>query len=173
LRPKLPDGCHQVEGKADRMGLEASRVDEANQRGSEVRLRGFSVNEIFIKLNTWFQLFPASLILRIDTVAVDLVLPLKAISEKIVELTGKPAGRPPAVPEEIMEEIKISEHQVPDLDEMEKLGRITPYTCPECGGVLWRMKNLPYRAFFFHPELSRRAVRCHRVFALVGDPASR
>jgi two-component system, chemotaxis family, protein-glutamate methylesterase/glutaminase len=33
-----------------------------------------------------------------------------------------------------------SEHKVPDVDHMRKIGDLTPYTCPECGGVLWKTK---------------------------------
>ncbi len=77
----------------------------------------------------------------IEKVGVDYVLPLKAIAEKISELSGQPAGTPTAIPEDIMEEVKISEHNVPDLDKMKKLGAQTPFTCPECGGALWHLKE--------------------------------
>ena len=33
-----------------------------------------------------------------------------------------------------MEEVRISEYPVPDLDHMKKRGNLTPCTCPKCGG---------------------------------------
>ncbi len=79
----------------------------------------------------------------IDTVEVDHVLPLKSISEEIGRLAAQPAEVSFSTPQDILDEVRISEHNVPDVDELEKIGRLTPLTCPECGGVLWQSENEP------------------------------
>ncbi len=86
----------------------------------------------------------------IDRVDVDYVLPLEQIASKIIELTKQPAGEMPDVPEDIMEEIKAAEHTIPDLDDMAKIGRLTPFTCPECGGALWEVKEAPVDRYLCH-----------------------
>jgi two-component system, chemotaxis family, protein-glutamate methylesterase/glutaminase len=74
----------------------------------------------------------------IEHVKVDYILPLRQIAEKIAEQVPQSVKPIYKVPEDIMEEVRASEHVVPDLDHMHKVGDLTPYTCPECGGVLWK-----------------------------------
>ncbi|MFP4349986.1 MAG: chemotaxis protein CheB [Desulfococcaceae bacterium] len=86
----------------------------------------------------------------IDRVEIDHVLPLEGIGRKLLDIIGQPAGEPPEVPEEIMEDVKVSEHEIPNIDRMHEVGDQTPYTCPECGGGLWRMKNEPITRYRCH-----------------------
>jgi two-component system, chemotaxis family, protein-glutamate methylesterase/glutaminase len=87
----------------------------------------------------------------IQRVNVDYILKLQQIAEKISELSKHPAAAPPIeVPEDIMEEVRLSEYDVPDLNQTGKKGDITPYTCPDCGGVLWQAKNEPNTRYFCH-----------------------
>jgi two-component system chemotaxis response regulator CheB len=86
----------------------------------------------------------------ISKVEIDHVLPLEGIARKIIALSGEPAGAIPDVPEDIMTDIKNSEYNIPDLEEMEKLGRVTPFTCPECGGVMWKRDNEPIARYVCH-----------------------
>jgi len=82
---------------------------------------------------------PENAIRQVD---VDQVLTLEQVAAEIRRIAGAPVDQPVVnVPEEIMEEVKFSEHQVPDLDRMDALGDRTPYTCPECGGTLWNVKG--------------------------------
>jgi two-component system, chemotaxis family, protein-glutamate methylesterase/glutaminase len=86
----------------------------------------------------------------IQRVEVDHILPLDQIAEKIAEMVTQPAKPIFKVPGDIMEEVRASEHVVPDLDHMQKIGDLTPYTCPECGGVLWKTKNEPLTRYVCH-----------------------
>lgn len=86
----------------------------------------------------------------IDRVEVDHVLTLDGISRKLNEIIGRPVGEPPEIPEEIMEDVKVSEHVIPRIDRMHEVGDQTPYTCPECGGGIWRMKNEPITRYRCH-----------------------
>ncbi len=79
----------------------------------------------------------------IRSMEIDHILPLKEIAAQLIDIVHQPFGDPVAVPEEIMADIKVSEHTVPGLERMNKLGTITPYTCPDCGGTLWDAKNEP------------------------------
>lgn len=81
----------------------------------------------------------------IAQVPVDHILPLGGIAAILPEILAQPVRPRPEIPEEIREEVKVSEHEVPDLDHMQAMGEPTPYTCPECGGSLWKARNEPTR----------------------------
>ena len=72
---------------------------------------------------------------------VDHILPLAGIALKLAELVVLPAAPAPPVPEDIMEGVKVSEHKVPNMDTLRKFADPTPFTCPDCGGVLWNIRN--------------------------------
>jgi two-component system, chemotaxis family, protein-glutamate methylesterase/glutaminase len=86
----------------------------------------------------------------IERLAVDHILPLARIAETLAQRVTQPVNPTFEVPEDIMEEVRASEHVVPDLDHMQKIGDLTPYTCPECGGVLWQTKNEPLTRYVCH-----------------------
>lgn len=86
----------------------------------------------------------------IQHVQVDHVLPIKRIAQEIIRLATQPAALPFSIPDDILNEVKISEHNVPDMDEMEKVGLLSSFTCPECGGVSWQLENEPILRFRCH-----------------------
>ena len=86
----------------------------------------------------------------IRKVALDHILTLENTAAKLIDEVHKPSGPQVPVPEEIMTNIKVSEHTVPGLDRMEKIGEITPFTCPDCGGTLWDVKNEPQGRLICH-----------------------
>ena len=86
----------------------------------------------------------------IKYVDVDHVLPISAIVSKLMEIVHQPAGEPLPVPEEIMADVKVSEHILPGGPQMEDMGEITPYTCPDCGGSMWNVKNEPMGRLMCH-----------------------
>jgi two-component system, chemotaxis family, protein-glutamate methylesterase/glutaminase len=57
----------------------------------------------------------------IQRVKVDHILSLAQIAEKIAELVNQTVNPTFKVPEDIMEEVRASEHTVPDLDHMQKV----------------------------------------------------
>ncbi|MGB3221873.1 MAG: chemotaxis protein CheB [Desulforhopalus sp.] len=74
---------------------------------------------------------------------IDHILPLKEIAAQLIDTVHQPVGDAVEVPEEIMTDIKVSEHTVPGLERMKNIGTITPFTCPDCGGTMWDAKNEP------------------------------
>ena len=87
----------------------------------------------------------------INSVDVDHVLSISEIAEKLVEIVHQPAKKPLPVPEEIKMDVKVSEHSVPGgLRKMSEMGEISPYTCPDCGGVMWDVENEPVGRLVCH-----------------------
>ena len=87
----------------------------------------------------------------INFVEVDHVLPISEIATKLVEIVHQLAGEPHPVPEEILMDVKVSEHTVPGvLQSMADMGELTPYTCPDCGGAMWDVQNEPMGRLICH-----------------------
>jgi two-component system, chemotaxis family, protein-glutamate methylesterase/glutaminase len=80
----------------------------------------------------------------------NLILSLEKIAARITELSKQPAGESPEVPEDIMVEINVSRHKVPDIDELKKIAESTSFTCPECGGVLFSVRGEPVSRYICH-----------------------
>lgn len=72
---------------------------------------------------------------------VDHILPLARIASKLTELVATEAPPSVAVPVDIQEGVKVSEHKVPNMDSLGKFADPTPFTCPDCGGVLWNIRE--------------------------------
>jgi two-component system chemotaxis response regulator CheB len=57
------------------------------------------------------------------------------------------------VPEEIMQEAKIAQKVLTDIDDTRPLGKQSLFTCPDCGGTLWHIHDdvqSRYRCFTGH-----------------------
>ena len=77
-------------------------------------------------------------------VKVDYCLPLAEIPDQLVDLSKAPAAEEEAYPvtEEIEIESKIAEQQLNTLEfleNVEKIGTRTTYSCPECNGSIWQI----------------------------------
>lgn len=57
------------------------------------------------------------------------------------ELVGKPAGEPGRVPERVKYEVEIAMGRRSNIDEMDGMGRRSTFTCPDCQGVMWELKE--------------------------------
>lgn len=79
----------------------------------------------------------------IDNVNVDFILPLQEIATKLVELVGQPiqADESLPVPPEMKEEVKIVKMDKQQQEAREHPGNPSPFSCPECGGVLWELQD--------------------------------
>jgi two-component system chemotaxis response regulator CheB len=104
-------------------------------------------------------------------VAVDHVAPIGAMAELLGRLARAPAGDSPEVPMDIRLEATLATQELATMDLEEKLGELSPFTCPECHGSLWEINDgsmLRYRchvghAFTAETVLSARAVEVDRI----------
>jgi len=98
----------------------------------------------------------------IDNTMVDYILPVAAMSEAIQNtISGKPANNP-VVPPDLKAEAELVERSAISIDAVSKLGEQSVYTCPDCGGNLWEIKDdksVHFRCHIGHaysePELVR------------------
>jgi two-component system chemotaxis response regulator CheB len=76
----------------------------------------------------------------LNNVDVDYRVPLSDMRYILDDLLSQPPKSVP-IPEDVKLEAGITERMATNIDEMEKLGSHSNYTCPDCGGSLWLMKN--------------------------------
>jgi two-component system, chemotaxis family, protein-glutamate methylesterase/glutaminase len=81
----------------------------------------------------------------LKAVEVDYRLSLSDIPYVITDLLSKPAGENHPVPPEIEKEITITETMNSTIDQMKEISTETTFTCPDCGGILWEMKDDTHR----------------------------
>jgi two-component system chemotaxis response regulator CheB len=93
-----------------------------------------------------------------DTADVDHRVPAAELAALLVRLVAEPAGRPPEVPEDIRFEARMAAGEANGIKAEERLGALTPLTCPECGGSLWEIEDGPVLRH-----------RCHAGHAYDGD----
>lgn len=100
--------------------------------------------------------FPSMPMSVLQTVKVDYSLPLSAIAPLLHELSKQTVEEEYPVPDEIEIESRIAEQNL-DAEELlasvEKIGRISRLTCPDCHGALWEIHDqdmLRYRCHVGH-----------------------
>ncbi|WP_339804155.1 chemotaxis protein CheB [uncultured Marinobacter sp.] len=89
----------------------------------------------------------------IANVGVDHVLPVAEMGVLLADLVRRDLAASGPVPEDILIEAKIALRVLSDLPSVEALGDQVPYNCPDCGGVLWQIKEgklLRYRCHTGH-----------------------
>ncbi|HYN86668.1 MAG TPA: chemotaxis protein CheB [Pyrinomonadaceae bacterium] len=94
---------------------------------------------------------------------VDYQLPLDRIAPLLARLAREEAAddREVPVPEDLKTEAEIAKQKLDAIEmlrHVERLGKLTPFTCPECHGTLWEMQD---------GELLR--FRCHVGHALTAE----
>jgi two-component system chemotaxis response regulator CheB len=104
-------------------------------------------------------------------VEVDHVVPIDRMAELLQTVARWPAGLTPEIPLDIRLEAMIAAQELATMDLEEKLGDLSPFTCPECSGALWEINDgsmLRYRchvghAFTAESVLSARAAELDRM----------
>jgi two-component system chemotaxis response regulator CheB len=91
-------------------------------------------------------LFPDMPINAIQTVQVDHVVPLSQIAPTLMHLVEKPVGkrRSRGMSEEVAIETAIAEETVRSMKgraALDKVGHPSTFTCPECQGPLWELRD--------------------------------
>lgn len=89
----------------------------------------------------------------IVNVGVDHCLPIAQMGPLLASLSRLQPGPRTPPPEDVVIEARIAERVLSDLPSVEILGDQVPYNCPNCGGVLWEIKDgtlLRYRCHTGH-----------------------
>jgi two-component system chemotaxis response regulator CheB len=84
---------------------------------------------------------------------VDAVIPASRMAERLALFTREPAGKTPETPLDIRLEALIAAQDLGSIEMEEKLGDLSPFTCPDCGGALWEIRDgsmLRYRCHVGH-----------------------
>jgi two-component system chemotaxis response regulator CheB len=86
------------------------------------------------------------------------IAPLAEIPGLLRLLVQQPRGEAKTIPDGLKVEVEIARHGGPGVDIMDQFGERSPFTCLECGGVLWRMNGVEPPRF-----------RCHTGHAYTAD----
>jgi two-component system chemotaxis response regulator CheB len=83
----------------------------------------------------------------------DHVVGLDGMAELLTELVNEPAGPRKAIPQHIRDEIEIAQTGHSSMETMDRIGRRSLLTCPDCNGVMWEVNEgdlLRYRCHVGH-----------------------
>lgn len=72
------------------------------------------------------------------------VLPLASIADAIVEAVASPVGHMVTTPDTALlaTELRFAKgQQISAPEDMDRIGERSTLTCPECGGVVWKIRN--------------------------------
>jgi two-component system, chemotaxis family, protein-glutamate methylesterase/glutaminase len=86
----------------------------------------------------------------LENTMVDFVLPVAAMSEAIQQTIATKQIDHIAVPPELKAEVALVEKTVTEIAEIQNLGEQTVYTCPDCGGSLWELKDGDHTRYRCH-----------------------
>jgi two-component system chemotaxis response regulator CheB len=103
-------------------------------------------------------------------VDVDHVCSVAEMPALLASLAHEPAGPSPDVPIDIRLEAAIAAQELADMKVDQMLGNISPFTCPECHGALWEIRDGPMLRFRCHVG---HAYTADAVLAAQGDEIDR
>jgi len=86
-------------------------------------------------------------------VAVDHIAPAADLAALLYRLAKTPAGPTPDIPLDIRVEAAIAVQELESMAIEDKLGTLSPFTCPECHGALWEIDDgsmIRYRCHVGH-----------------------
>ncbi|MBC6989534.1 MULTISPECIES: chemotaxis protein CheB [Hymenobacter] len=97
--------------------------------------------------------FPSMPESALHNVPIDYVVPLSEMGHLLQRLVQMPILNGRTIPEDIKLEAAIAERVVGTTQDVSKIGKLMPMTCPDCGGTLWEIKQgkvLRYRCHTGH-----------------------
>jgi two-component system chemotaxis response regulator CheB len=77
----------------------------------------------------------------IERVRVDHCLPVSGIAPLLSTLACDPTNEDCPAPSEMETEVKIATGEITALEAIEKFGKPSEFTCPQCQGVLWELND--------------------------------
>ncbi|GAB3812884.1 chemotaxis protein CheB [Pontibacter rugosus] len=108
-----------------------------------------------------FPALPQNVLRKVN---VDYVVNLDEMANVLIELAHRDMSRSVTVPTDIWQEAQITERVMSNsvmssIEELQKIGNHTSYTCPECGGGLWELSQ----------QGTVKRFRCHTGHAFSHD----
>jgi two-component system, chemotaxis family, protein-glutamate methylesterase/glutaminase len=85
--------------------------------------------------------FPDMPLSVINNMEADHVATLEEIGPLLTEIIKGKRGRKTAVPEDVIFESGIAERAAVSIEDVTKLGDVSEFSCPDCGGNLWTVKG--------------------------------
>lgn len=91
----------------------------------------------------------------LNNVDVDHSVPVAEMGYVLDDIFSKPFlnKKIKHIPEDVKIESEITERRITDMNELDKIGTRSNYSCPDCGGALWEIKEDPiprYRCYTGH-----------------------
>jgi len=86
----------------------------------------------------------------INNMEVDHVASLKEMGKLIVPIIKPKKGKKAVVPEDVIAESGIAETTAVRIEDIEKIGDVSAFACPDCGGNLWTVKGDVVKRYRFH-----------------------
>ncbi|SDE96033.1 two-component system, chemotaxis family, response regulator CheB [Mucilaginibacter pineti] len=94
-----------------------------------------------------FEDMPANVL---NNVQVDYQVLINDMGYIIEEILTQPKKDLVPIPEDVKIEAAITERMISSIDEMERIGEHSNFTCPDCGGNLWKMKHEDFARYRCH-----------------------
>jgi two-component system, chemotaxis family, protein-glutamate methylesterase/glutaminase len=85
--------------------------------------------------------YPDMVLSVIDRMEVNYVANLEKIGGILQSLTQQPPGKKINAPDIIKAESELSEKMATGINQVGQIGDHTVFSCPDCGGGLWKIKN--------------------------------
>lgn len=86
----------------------------------------------------------------LNKVEVDYQVPVADMGYILQDIFARPIGEGIPIPEDVQVEAAITERMVSDINALEKLGTHSNFTCPDCGGGLWKMNGEGFPRYRCH-----------------------
>lgn len=89
----------------------------------------------------------------LDNTMVDFILPVTAMNEAIQETIANKRKTGVPVPQDLKLESALAEKSITSIDEVSKPDQHALFSCPDCGGGLWKIKeggHIHYRCHIGH-----------------------
>jgi two-component system chemotaxis response regulator CheB len=102
--------------------------------------------------------FPEMPLHALNRVRADHVVHLAEMPALLAKLAAAPAGDLRPVPAKVKFEVEIARGERATMSEMDRIGRRSVLSCPDCGGVMWEVDDGPVSRF-----------RCHVGHAYTAD----
>lgn len=77
----------------------------------------------------------------LNNLKVDYCVPIAEMGQLLEKLSHEHPGKTKPIPKDISSEAEIAERVLSDVAQVNGLGSLVPYNCPNCGGTLWEMEN--------------------------------